>query len=445
MGLSQLEKTISRDLEMINFPPKPWRFENKDLYDVVIIGGGMAGLSAAFALLKVGISKIAIYDQNDEGKEGPWATCARMKTLRSPKEWMGPALGVPNLTFRAWFEAQYGASKWNELDKIPRLQWMDYLKWYRKVLNLPVHNHAKLHSIIPNEKYLTLDFSRFSINTQKVVLATGRAGFGGAQIPRFIRELPKSKWAHTNEMIPFEVLKGKRIAVIGGGDAGFDAAATALEFHAKSVDLFIRRPFLPNTNPARELFFLGCFLGYYSLTDQEKWNFYRHISDKGITSSRGTLTRIAKYSNFHFHQNAEAEKVLNQFDYFILATGLEVDGRSQPEIQLFIDHILLWKDRGFTDHPKLGRFPYLGPHFEFLEKVEGEAPFLKNIHCFNYGSTLSLFGLGCEIPPISFGAERLARGIATKFFLKDKQKHYEKFKAYDDPDYQYEEFPFFKI
>ncbi|MGK9797804.1 FAD/NAD(P)-binding protein, partial [Salmonella enterica subsp. enterica] len=76
-----------------------------------------------------------IFDRAPAGFEGPWATTARMETLRSPKQLTGPALGLPALTFRAWYEAQFGTAAWDALDKIPRLQWMDYLRWYRRVLD----------------------------------------------------------------------------------------------------------------------------------------------------------------------------------------------------------------------------------------------------------------------------------------------------------------------
>ena len=107
--------------------------------DVALIGGGMSGLAIAAALQHRGV-QVDVYDEAPEGLEGPWATTARMETLRSPKQLAGPALGIPSLTFRAWFEAQWGAPAWEALDKIPRLQWMDYLRWYRRVLGLQVHN-----------------------------------------------------------------------------------------------------------------------------------------------------------------------------------------------------------------------------------------------------------------------------------------------------------------
>ncbi|KAG1243884.1 hypothetical protein G6F65_022130 [Rhizopus arrhizus] len=57
----------------------------------------MAGLAAAASLTHLGIAA-PIFDQAPEGYEGPWATTARMETLRSPKQLTGPALGLPALT-----------------------------------------------------------------------------------------------------------------------------------------------------------------------------------------------------------------------------------------------------------------------------------------------------------------------------------------------------------
>ena len=57
-----------------------------------------------------------------------------METLRSPKQLLGPAYGMASLTFQAWFTAQFGDEAWEELFRIPRPMWMDYLHWYRGVL-----------------------------------------------------------------------------------------------------------------------------------------------------------------------------------------------------------------------------------------------------------------------------------------------------------------------
>ena len=103
------------------------------------------------------------------GFEGPWVTYARMETLRSPKVLTGPAAGIPSLTFRAWFVAQFGAMAWEALDKIPRVMWMDYLRWYRTVLALPVENDVEVRRIRPQDGLLALDLADGCILTRKVV------------------------------------------------------------------------------------------------------------------------------------------------------------------------------------------------------------------------------------------------------------------------------------
>ncbi|MFX5207076.1 hypothetical protein ABTC99_20665, partial [Acinetobacter baumannii] len=87
-------------------------------------------LAAAAALILRGIRDIRLIDGNPPGREGPWVTYARMDTLRSPKTLAGPALGIPSLTFRAWYEATFGATAWDALYKIPNATWQNYLGWF---------------------------------------------------------------------------------------------------------------------------------------------------------------------------------------------------------------------------------------------------------------------------------------------------------------------------
>ena len=62
----------------------------------------------------------AVIDKEPEGREGPWRTYARMPTLRSPKDFTGPDLDVPSLTYEAWHTARFGAASWEDLDLIGR-------------------------------------------------------------------------------------------------------------------------------------------------------------------------------------------------------------------------------------------------------------------------------------------------------------------------------------
>src|SRR6185295_957116 len=194
-----LNDRVRFDLACLNYQPPNWvvpahHQSGAPVSDVVVIGAGMAGLVQAFSLLRNGIRNIRVLDRNPEGFEGPWATYARMETLRSPKVLTGPAAGIPSLTFRAWFVAQFGASEWERLDKIPRLVWMDYLRWYRRVLDLPIENGIEVTRIRPDHGLLALDLiggNEARILARKVVMATGREGLGRPAIPNFARDLPR--------------------------------------------------------------------------------------------------------------------------------------------------------------------------------------------------------------------------------------------------------------
>src|SRR3954466_12332760 len=149
-SLAGLEARFRRALGLLTLPPaKDWleprvHPQYGPVLDVAIIGAGMAGLSAAFALRCQAVRSLRVFDRAPQGFEGPWATTARMETLRSPPELSGPSFPLASLTFRAWFEAQFGPAAWSKLYRIPRLQWMDYLRWYRRMIDVPIENDTAL-------------------------------------------------------------------------------------------------------------------------------------------------------------------------------------------------------------------------------------------------------------------------------------------------------------
>ncbi len=452
---------LTYELDSIHYPAPPWVTPSSNQYDVVIIGAGMAGLTAAAALKKLGIVNLQIFDQADKGREGPWVTSARMLTLRSSKELVGPALDISALTFRTWFERQFGKERWEELRKIPTTQWMDYLEWLREALQLPIQNNHLLTGIIPQEKGLILNINDKVVTTSKLVLATGRAGYGGSFLPAFIHTLPSDYYAHTNSYIDFKELKNKKVGIIGAGASGFDAAATALEHGAALVDILLRRPHLPSINKAASLNYAGFSEGYYHLSDEQRCISMLECYKNGIPPPVEALERVKDFSQFAVKRGIEirtAKAVNHQvhletrnglltYDFLILATGFEIDGRKQPELTSFFDTILLWKDRDVLkniQHPGwFDQSPYLGGNFQFLEKTPGTAPFLKNVYCFNYAATLSHGLLSGDIPGISTGACRLARGIASDLFTENWQPYHHRLEAYQTPELMEDIFHFF--
>lgn len=440
-NLATLENTLKNELHLTGYksnclPP----FSPN--HDVVIIGAGLSGLTVAAALFNEGITNIKLFDENPTGLEGPWVTYARMETLRSPKELSGPALDIPHLTYQAWHCAVFGQKNWDRMDKIPKEKWMDYLNWYREVMEIPVENKCRLLTITPMEEGFELKFLKHRqsliIKARKVVLANGRAGLGGINIPDFVKNIPDAYFAHTYQICDYSRLKNKRVAVIGSGASSYDSATAALDSGAKQVDVLIRRNEFPGSHQFSQFSRWMYHQAFYYMENRWKWDLMRDFQLTGTPPLKRLVDYASTFKNYTLRRNTmilqagmkgkqvelKTQNGIFLYDFLILATGVCIDCHKQPELAKIADQISLWKDwmaeELVREDPKLGQYPYLGPYFEFQERIPGTAPYLKDLHCFNYGSALSHGNLACEIPGISVGAARLAEGIAIDFFMRSK-------------------------
>jgi len=316
-GLAVLENRLKQDLSWLDLPAKDWviqhTFDTQTMIDVAIIGAGMAGMAAAASLRLLGI-KAVLFDRASQGYEGPWATTARMETLRSPKQLTGPALGLPALTFRAWFEAQFGLQAWDSLDKIPRLQWMDYLRWYRRVLELDVRNEHAVQDVIPiGQGHIELHIETNSgteiVRARRLVIASGRDGLGGPYVPDIASQIPRDYWAHSSDPIDNTFFRHKRIGVTGAGASAMDSAATALESGAASVDLLIRRQDMPRINKGKGAGNAGLTHGHVDLPDEWKWRIRHYINTQQVPAPRGSTLRVSKFSNARFNFGSPIEQI----------------------------------------------------------------------------------------------------------------------------------------
>jgi cation diffusion facilitator CzcD-associated flavoprotein CzcO len=464
--LTVLEQRLRQDLEWLELPAKPWVPERtapdgRPVADVAIVGAGMAGLAAAAALRLDGVDRLRVLDRAAEGQEGPWVTYARMETLRSPKGLAGPALGLPALTFRAFFEAQHGAAAWEALGKIPRGMWMDYLNWYRRVMAVPVENGADVALIRPREDGLiVLEMCTGpEVLCRRLVLASGRDGLGGHFVPEMARRVDRRFWAHSREEIDFAALRGKRVGVVGAGASAMDNAATALEAGAASLDLFVRRAELPRINKFTGIGSQGVVHGFAGLPDEWKWRFLHYAGSAQTPPPRDSTMRVSRHPHARLHLSSpmtgvrevdgalrvETPRGAFTVDFLIFATGFKVALDERPELALIAPHIRLWRDR-FTpaagqESEELAFSPDLAPDFSFQEKVPGECPALARIHAFNYPATLSHGKLTGDIPAISAGAKRLSRGIARSLFIEDRETHFERLVAFDTPELLGDEWP----
>lgn len=157
-------------------------------YDVVIVGGGQFGVSMAHALRRASISNVLVIDAEREGGQGVWCDKARMRTLRTQKTAFGPEQNNPVLSFLAWFAARNGAEAFQQMGRIPRLIWADYLDWLRGILKVEVSYETRLVNVAPDGEGLRLILEYAGktreLTARKLILATGLAHLSFSHLSR---------------------------------------------------------------------------------------------------------------------------------------------------------------------------------------------------------------------------------------------------------------------
>lgn len=456
-GLAGLEAQVRRDLELVAHPrmewmvPRPWR--GRPALDVLIVGAGQGGLAVGFGLWRDRVRNVLLVDRAAAGQEGPWVTYARMRTLRSPKDQNGPDLGIPSLTFQAWFEAQHGAEAFAAMHLIPAVDWQAYLGWFRRVTALPVRSGVAVERLDPG----TLDdggrclvatlSSGEAVAARKVVLATGQDGTGRWWMPDFVEALPPHLRAHTCEAIDFERLRGKVVAVLGAGASAMDNAAVALE-HGAEAHVFCRQPDPAFVQRYRWLTFAGFMKHIGDMPDEWRWRMVSQILLGREGFPPETYRRAAAHEAFRMHLGRgwtgaaeqdgrvriETPRGPFMADYVISGTGQRQDVDSRPELAAFAGEIALWRHR-YTPPPGeedegLGAYPYLGPDFAFQERTPGAAPHLADIHLFGIGATMSFGPSGSSINAMTTAAPRVVDGVTRGLFAGDIERHHASLRAY---------------
>ncbi len=459
-GLDALSERVHDELSRTAHPAGQWtrtHFDDKGepVSDVVIVGAGQGGLAVAHGLRRQKVSNLMLIDRAPAGGEGVWTQYARMPTLRSPKEFTGPDLGIPALTYQSWHEALFGAAHWQALDRIPTGHWHAYLQWFREVLALQVQHETKLRSIEPLasgalQLQVTTPTGTHAIQARKLVLATGQDGTGRWMIPAAFKGLPRDRYATTNEPIDFEALQGRHVVVIGQGASAADNAACALEAGAASVRMLVRRPQLQRVQPYLWMTFDGFLRHIGDMPDAWRWRFMNHALSLRESMPQATYDRMRCHDQFDIRVGTEVigadvcgDDVLLETnrgelraDFVILGTGIEIDFAARPELSPFAQHIATWADRYSPppqeSNPHLARFAYHASDASFVEKIPGSAPFLSAIHDFTIGTSMSFGPFGCSINAMNIAVPRLVSGITRGLFRQDLEHYWESFQRYDD-------------
>lgn len=420
-------------------------------HNVLVVGAGQTGSAFAFALQRAGIGGVAVIDAaGGASQAGVWRTRARMHKLRTLKHLVGPEGPVSALGFQAWYESRHGQAAYAAIDRIARTDWAEYLDWFRGITGTAVRYGTRLvrfepvtGGAVPHFRlHLDVDGVERVETARKLIFANGVAGSGAPFVPEPLSTaVSQGLAAHTGHAIDFTALAGQTVAVIGGAASAFDAAAVALESGAAAVHLFARRDKIPATPVARVRGYPGFYDNYLSLPDATRWHHAARYRRLGTTPPPDSVQRVLRFPNFHLHLGApwqgaqvQAGQVVAavhderfHFDFVIAGTGYTHELSQRPELAGIADLVLRWRDRfqppADERDDELGAAPYLGAGLEYIEKIPGTAPWLRDIHTYNPGGFASTgLPLG-DVPSIRGYVPAVVRRISEDLLLADLALH----------------------
>ncbi|MBT9385923.1 NAD(P)/FAD-dependent oxidoreductase [Pseudooceanicola sp. CBS1P-1] len=454
-ALSALEARIPVELEQVQALPDPWIDGASGQVPVVICGAGMSGLGLAFALRRAGVADVRVIDARPAGREGPWITSARMKTLRSPKHLSSLDLGIPSLTMRAWYEARYGAPAWAALERPSKEDWMRYLLWFRRVSGIAVQNDTRLCAIAPAQGGLRLTLEGPEGVTQlgaaRLVLATGLDGGGGPHVPPEVaRALPRARYTHSAEEAEDGRLKGLRVAVLGGQTSAFDWSVTALEQGAAQVVQFGREAHLPRTEALAWMAFPGFMTSFPDLPPEVRFRFMQQYFRCKIPPTQDQYDRAIGDPAFRylpgsgtcrFAMEGAQIRIANAHgtfhaDHLLLGTGYRYDPALRPELHSLQGLFTTWGTRlpEAAADPFIAAHPYLGPGFELLPQAPG-ADWITRVHLYNAAALPSLGPISNGITGFRYGVPRLVRALVTGLFAARADAFLSAFEAFEAPHF----------
>lgn len=439
-----LAEAVRREVAEYDYPAHTWpvrrREAEQDVLDVLVVGAGQAGLTAAFRLHREGIRNIEVVDAAERGREGPWVTWARMETLRTVKTLHGTESGIRAASFRSWYEHRFGAGAYTELDLIPRETWMEYLEWLRDATGITVSNRTAVTSIRPHGRRWLVTLSGpdgpRTVITRKVLACTGLNGAGGGQVPDVLAGLPEGSWAHSSDEIDLQSLRGRRVAVIGIGASAFDNAAAALEHGAARVVQVGRRRTLPPLNSLRHLESKGMFRSFSALPDELRLEFKRAELALAMPPPAHSVDRCRRFENYSLLLGAGVEGatatddgiVLSTprgpftVDFVITATGFRVDLGRVRWLAEVADRITVWGDRHDLTASSVDRFiarcPYLGPGASCVPKDPADVA-LTNLHLLNGAAQVSYGPAAIGLNGLPWMADHVVHSIARDLFVED--------------------------
>lgn len=194
-------------------------------YDVVVVGGGAAGIGVAIALKHAGVENFVVLERHAVGASfAAWPDETRFITPSFPAN----SIGMLNLNSIA-----IGVSPAYSLE-VEHPTGKDYaahLQGVAEFFELPIRQRAKVKHIVKADDGFQIETGTEKLRAKHVIWAAGEY-----QYPRLNGFVGSELCQHTATVASYQQLDGNDFIVVGGYESGVDAAYH-LSYHDKRVQL----------------------------------------------------------------------------------------------------------------------------------------------------------------------------------------------------------------